>query len=398
MAPLTEVLGWALLHSIWQGALVALLVWGALRAFRRTAPRVRYGVGLVGLCALLALPAVTYHQTVELWTGQRAWLVDTADRILRADLAERGRASVDDVKAELRRRHAAAWPADRGLMGRLAEEGRDLAVSLAWVWMGGVVVLFGRLGVQWRRARRLAGAGEADERWRALSWRIASRMAVSSPVRIRVSDRVDVPALIGWRWPVILVPPEARALPDDVVEAILAHELAHVRRHDYLVTVLQAIADTLLFYNPAAWWISARVREERECCCDQSAIPVVDGGASRYLRALVSLETRRPAATGALALTGGPLLRRIRRVHEWARDRRRVSWADATALVLVVSAAFAFVPPERATLAARVSATSLALRDLDGLRLVAWSVGPPGPRLRPPPLRMACPAAAGREV
>src|SRR5204862_5255018 len=111
------------------------------------------------------------------------------------------------------------------------------------------------------------------------------------------------------------------ALNPDQVEAILAHELAHIRRHDYAVNVLQTIAETLLFYHPAVWWLSNRIRVEREHCCDDIAVAVC-GDPIGYARALADLETWRtlrlgsgqPAESMALAATGGSLVERVRRI------------------------------------------------------------------------------------
>jgi beta-lactamase regulating signal transducer with metallopeptidase domain len=209
---------------------------------------------------------------------------------------------------------------------------------------------------------------------------------VDRPVRVRATDRVDVPALVGWRWPVILVP--AGDPPDaESMDAVLAHEIAHVRRHDYLANLLQTVADALLFYSPAAWWISAQIREERECACDVTAVRAIDGGLARYVRTLLSLETRRAPLAGAAALNGGSLVRRVRRLHRRERDGRAIDWPRAAALVLV-AATLGSAAPERADpvpLAARVGATSLMLQDLDGMRVVVQAVHfpVPGPTLQP---------------
>lgn len=375
--PLMEVLGWSLLHSVWQGALVALVLWAVLRVIRNTVPHARYVLGLLAFVTLLVLPAVNYRQTVEVWRGHRSWLVSAADVVIRGQLAE-GAADPQAVTAELRRRHATIWAGDTGATAALAEAGREPVRALAWLWLGGSLLLLGRLGLHSWRACRLAGSGAPDPRWRAACRAVAARMGVDRPVRVRVTDRVDGPALVGWRWPVILVPDGIRPGTDDM-EAILAHELAHVRRHDFPTNLLQAAMEALLFYSPAAWWISSRVREERECSCDATAIPALAGGPVHYARSLLNLEMARPVV-GAVALNGGPLVRRIRRVHARSRDPRPIDWRNAAALVLLAAAARAAAPEPRhpIPLAARVSATSLMLKDLDEMRVVVQTVELPG--------------------
>jgi hypothetical protein len=152
---------------------------------------------------------------------------------------------------------------------------------------------------------------------------------------------------------VILLPIAALAnLTPAQVEAILAHELAHVRRHDYVVNLLQTAAETLLFYHPGVWWVSGTVRAEREHCCDAVAVAIC-GNAVDYAAALEELEAWRTRHTGlAIAATGGPLLARVRRVlHEPSDDQRpSVNLGIMTALVLlliVVSGALQHLPASR---------------------------------------------------
>lgn len=391
-----EIVGWSLLHSVWQGALVALLLWAVLRVVRDTVPGARYAAGVIALIALLVLPVVNYHQTLDVWQGHRSWLVSTADNVIRGQMAE-GRADPEAVTAELRRRHASIWEADTGLTGLVARQGLEPARALGWLWLAGALLLAGRLLLELGRARRLAESGTPDARWRAVCRTVGDRLGVRRPVRVRVTGRVHVPALVGWRWPVILVPPTAPTDPGRM-GAVLAHELAHVRRNDFLGNLLQSVAEVLLFYNPAAWWISSRIREERECSCDLTALPAVDGGLGRYVRALMDLETARATARGVLALNGGPLLRRVRRLHGRTRDARPIEWRAAAAVVLVAAAAWSVAPEpgHPVPLAARVSATSLVLQDLDGMEVVVQTVRLPGPAPRAPE---PCPEqAAPREV
>ena len=160
-----------------------------------------------------------------------------------------------------------------------------------------------------RRRRRRAGR----RRWRALS----RRLHIARRVRLLESTLVDVPTVIGWLKPVVLLPASALAgLTPQQLEAILAHELAHIRRHDYLVNLLQTLVETLLFYHPAVWWLSRRIRIERENCCDDLAVSLCGDpvrlreGAGRSRRAA----RRPPAHVSCMAATGGSLLQRVRRL------------------------------------------------------------------------------------
>src|SRR6185295_12499034 len=121
--------------------------------------------------------------------------------------------------------------------------------------------------------------------------------------------------VIGWLRPVILVPAAAIAgLSPEQLEAVLVHELAHILRYDHLVNAAQTLVETLLFYHPCVWWTSARIRHERELCCDDLAVASC-GDAVCYARALTRLERMRITTPAiALAGTGGPLAYRIRRL------------------------------------------------------------------------------------
>jgi hypothetical protein len=150
-------------------------------------------------------------------------------------------------------------------------------------------------------------------------FRLVERLRVSRPVRLLVSSLVEVPTVIGWLRPVVLVPVGAlTGLPAAHVTALLAHELAHVRRLDYLANMLQRVVETVLFYHPAVWWVSDQIRSEREMCCDDLAVGA-HGDALTYARALADLEScRRQHSTrhrgAALAADGMSLLERIRRL------------------------------------------------------------------------------------
>jgi uncharacterized protein (TIGR03435 family) len=155
----------------------------------------------------------------------------------------------------------------------------------------------------------------APAQWQRKLDELKTRIRISQPVRLLTSAIVQVPTVVGWLRPVILMPIGALAgLPAEHIEALLAHELAHIRRHDYLVNILQSAAEALLFYHPAVWWISNYLRSERELCCDDVAV-AISGDALIYVRALADLEQHRPAHLNlVLAANGGSLPARIARL------------------------------------------------------------------------------------
>ena len=318
-----EITGWTLLHFVWQGALLGLTIASVVWLCRRRSANARYAVASGGLLTLLAAPVVT---AAVLW--QAAGAVEPlrpADRAAAREMGNRspgGHALVArDSLGAVHARLAAALP------------------GIVAVWLAGVSLLLVRMGGGLWRVHRLHEAGLAApaSRWQATAARLASRLGLVDAVRVVESRLVGTPTVVGWMRPIVLLPVAALAnLTPAQVEAILAHELAHVRRHDYLVNLLQSFGETVLFFHPAVWWVSGRIRAEREHCCDDVAL-LVSGDRVGYASALAALEEWRggeaaPAlgaptpARRARAADSGPAVRRpaaLRQaVRAWARRWR----------------------------------------------------------------------------
>src|SRR5262249_45406039 len=196
----------------------------------------------------------------------------------------------------------------------------NLVAFLPWMillWLLGVVFFSLRLMGGWLYTQRLKSHGTrpVEEKWRQTLRRLCVQLRVRRPVRLLESALVKVPMVIGWLRPAILLPASALSgLTPEQLEAIIAHELAHIRRHDYLINLLQAVVETLLFYHPAVLWVSRRMRQEREHCCDDLAVAGC-GDALTYARALLEMEKLRAAGPQlAMAANGGLLMNRIRRL------------------------------------------------------------------------------------
>jgi soluble lytic murein transglycosylase-like protein len=197
------------------------------------------------------------------------------------------------------------------------------------------------------------------EAWQRTVARLSCALGVAREVRIGESPDVAVPTVVGWLRPVILLPLSlVSTLPPSTVEAVLLHELAHVRRHDYLVNALQQALAALLFYHPCVHWVSRVAREEREHCCDDLAVSVT-GDPVFYARALASVEAARaePFPLG-VASNGGSLMQRIERLlgTPSVPARARASW-PAPALAAAVLVALAVLPVAACSDAARTDAS-----------------------------------------
>lgn len=314
-----QAMAWALVHFLWQGALVGLAAAGTLSLLTRAKASVRYAVAAAALLVLLASPVLT-----AVWIGRDAPL----------PLPPAASAAVPATVAAV-----------SGTAGLPVPVREALPAALPWMfglWLTGVAALSVYHAGGWWQVRRLRqrGTRPVAAEWQARLRRLADRLGIARAVEILESSAVPVPAVVGWLRPVILVPASAlTGLSPRQLEAILAHELAHVRRHDYLVNLSQTVVETLLFYHPAVWWVSAQIRRERENCCDDLAVAAC-GDRLVYARALADLELRRaPAARLAVAAAAGDrgaLLARIRRLVGAPAQASRRSWlAGAVALCLL---------------------------------------------------------------
>lgn len=365
--PFVETLGWALLHFVWQGAFVALLVCIVLLLMRRASANARYLVACGGLLVMAALPAVTMAMLPDRETSTGAVsnpreFAESPDQLPTHNPAS---AEVPIVSSSILPVDAFTIPVDSTDTGTPIESKSALAVSVPppplakrcemflrpWlplmivVWLLGVVALAMRLLLTWVQVRRLETRGvlPTEPEHLRLMQQLATRLGVRRAVRLLESSLVEVPTVIGWLKPVILLPiASVNSLTVSQLEAILAHELAHIRRADYAVNLLQSLIETLLFYHPAVWWISSRIRQEREHCCDDLAASI-SGDTAGYVAALVRMEELRcEPRTVAVAARGGNLLNRVRRllipVAPEASFRDRVSpwWLTGAAALLIV--------------------------------------------------------------
>ena len=352
--PAGHAVGWALLQFVWQGAVVGALTALALVALRRSASDIRYVVAAIGLALMLTLPVVSGVQKFQ------ALRADAAADVSTVALA-RGEGPSREVAPAPPRGQTAApaagTPVSRGTASVRVE---PLLPALVLVWVAGVSVLSVRLlaGWIWVRRLRVRGNAPAADDWQRIATRLSRRLHIGRAILLLESMLVDVPTVIGWLKPVVLLPASALgALSPQQLEAILAHELAHIRRHDYLVNLLQTLVETLLFYHPAVWWLSRRIRVERENCCDDLAVSLC-GDPVAYANALADLESMRPVASMsrrtheniAMAATGGALLQRVRRLlgAPAPHTGRAPAWlAGSVALLLIGAVAVGAKGPGR---------------------------------------------------
>jgi bla regulator protein blaR1 len=301
-----QALGWSLLHFIWQGTAVAALLAGLSLVLRRAAPQVRYLLAAGALLFMLLLPITTFFVTRA--EAGRASAPGGAALEAGRDVRDARPASAGPAEAT-----RGALPTVRDLRRRI----EPLLPGLVGLWGVGVLLLSLRSFGGWAVVERLKGASikAPPPVIEEVLGRLVARLRVSAPVRLYESALVQVPTVIGWLRPVILIPASAlTGLSPEQLELVLAHELSHIRRRDYLANLAQTAVETLLFYHPAVWWVSNRMRIEREHCCDDLAI-AAGGNPVRYARTLADLEGLRSGPPAlAMAATGGSLFERVARL------------------------------------------------------------------------------------
>lgn len=294
-------LGWVLLHFVWQGALIGCATAVALLVLRNARPEARYAVACSGLLLCLVWPAAGLVLRLA-GDSEPVPLGVPLGALTTVGVAQMADGWIDLLQGQL---HlvVGVWACCAAALG--------LRMALGLVWVG-----------------RAARATTTDPQWQARLSALAARCGLQRAVRLRIVDGLASPVTAGWLKPLVLVPAALLTnMPPHLLEALLAHELGHVRRSDYLVNLVQSVIETMLFYHPAVWWISARIRSEREQIADDFAARQL-GEPRRLALALSELE-RLQFSTHHLAqaANGGDLMSRIKRLVR--PDTQVLNWKAA---------------------------------------------------------------------
>ena len=338
-----RTLGWTLLHFLWQGAGLAALFAVAAAVCRSASARYALAVG--ALVLMLVSPVVTFT-------------------LLRAQVSPAARTGAEGALtwAGTSTQNATALPGSRA---PLAESRSEQPMGMLWLveaWFLGVLLLSLRTAgglILIERMRRKAIKPVGTELY-ARCLALQRKMGLDRVIRYCECHRLDAPAVLGWFRPVVLLPVRAlTGLNEEQIEAVIAHELAHIRRLDCFVNLFQIATETLLFYHPAVWWVSQQIRAEREHCCDDEAIAIC-GDAVNYARALTLMEEWRTAPALMMAANRSPLAERVVRLLGWdgAAGRIRVAGLTGSFVCLVgaLLAGNAFLGVAHAALGASASA------------------------------------------
>lgn len=351
----------ALTHFLWQGVLIAAIAAILMRLVARRSPQRRYLIGMTGIVLMALAPIITF-----------ACVTPPPPLPTRAVTPEPLIESQFDSLLEVEELDALLAGLGTKFPPLPEQEPTEPVPPLTWqeqlqlwqpyalaFWLAGSALFALRLAIGVRGIRRFSRAARPLPcEWTASAAKVASRLGLKAP-RIFVSDRVVEAVAIGFLKPMVLVPTSwIGNVPLDVLEAVLAHELVHLKRYDLWANLLQRCVETVLFYHPAVWWLSRQVRIEREYCCDETAATAISGRAA-YARALEFVATERVAATRprlyGTALAAGmgrnhmALLHRVHRVLAADGKPPRGNWLSegllALALPIALWAGIATVGP-----------------------------------------------------
>jgi len=321
LSPATlRLLALALLHFLWQGAALAALAY-ALMALCRSAAT-RYAIAVATLILMVSAPATTLlvlhaHEKAETPLSTAAGVITSPG-------------------------HAVSFPPEAAIPRSIPQE--TASAYFLWLveaWFAGVMLLSlrsagGFLVVAGLRRRE---STPLNEELLELCLSLQRRMGLTRVVRYCQCIHLDAPAVAGWVRPLVFLPVTAlTGLSAAQLEAVIAHELAHIRRFDAFVNLFQIAVETLLFYHPAVWWLGKQIRAERENCCDDEAVALC-GSPVNYAKALAHMAGWQAAPRLVMAANRGLLSARVARLlgaNENAGTFRR---ASLSAGVLCLSAA-----------------------------------------------------------
>ena len=332
----TIFLGWTLVLALWETTAMGVMFagWLVWRPLARAAHR--YQIAVIALCAaaVLALSAPI----------QLALLQNAASVVAPTTIASSSNRSTTAAPSTSIETSPTGTSIERTLPS-LSMSADTFVAIMALIWILGVAVLacrvIGGLWLAYSIAGR-AGAVEDTAIATAVS-RLRVELNVGRTVRVLESSQVEAPVVIGWRAPALILPQDAtERLSPGMVVALLAHEFAHIRRQDFAVNLAQSVVEVLLFFSPLVVWMSRRIRETREFCCDDVAV-VRCGDPKHYVDALTSLaslgalNTARPA----LGATGPRLITRVRRLLQGEAmptfQRARIIGLASLFVILVVT-------------------------------------------------------------
>lgn len=345
-----STLGWALLHFVWQGALLASITAIGLFALRKKSAQWRYllACSALILCAALPISYVIQHSDPATYPQLSAGVntVDANEPTPTAHIAQS--------------KDTSSWSQLTSTTETFLKQQMPIIVI---IWAIGVLVLALRMamGMLWVRQQIAHAEQHAQPMWQAKVNDFARRLGMQKELNFGVSYQLESPMTAGWWKPIVILPSSLlTGMPVELIEALLAHEVAHVKRMDYLVNLFQSAIEIALFYHPAVWWISKQIRIEREQIADDLAAGLL-GEPRRLALALSELEQFQFShPQPALSAHGGNLMSRIKRLVRPELPAKAFSWKLTLPLLGISSACAVLVAQATAMTPSTPAATPIA--------------------------------------
>ncbi|MEZ6089208.1 MAG: M56 family metallopeptidase [Pirellulaceae bacterium] len=337
-AQILDIVGWVLVHSLWQFTAIGCLAWILDSGGRRCSAVFRCNLLLGTLILTATCPIATALTmlrnpiSVTANVPTEATSLNPTSNVAGSILAvpreiespTDGEGSRED---SIGAKNAGAsfvgddgwdhWLNAQSIATRFSQSIEPWLTIIVCFWGAGVLFFAARLAVGWGRVRGLLreSAKVDDEVLLSLLRGAASKLGIVRKLQLLVNTRIESPVVVGVLRSTIVIPTSfASGVSPELIEAIFAHELAHVRRFDYLINLVQSMIESLFFYHPMVWWLSRRIREERENCCDDLAAMAIQSRVAIGRALLAVEELRGQSLKPALGASGGSLLARVRRL------------------------------------------------------------------------------------
>ena len=321
---LIYAVGWTVVHSLWQGFLIAFLLLLAMQFLRKRSAKLRYEVSGLALFLMLITALCTF---IGLYDHAGTQLAAEVQAISTGDVL-----STTATEASLLGQSLETW----------ASYFNEHLPLIVIIWLAGVAFFLLRLlgGLAYVQHLKHYNTSPLPVYWQNKMQGLMRRIPLRKAVMLVESSLVKVPMVIGFFKPVILLPIGAiNQLSENEVEAILAHELAHIIRNDFLINIFISFIEVLFYFNPAVWWISGNIRLERENCSDDIAIRLC-GSSISYAKALVSLQELDTSGVPSFAMPfsnrKNQLLNRVRRILNQPQNRSNMMEKLMATCLLVI--------------------------------------------------------------
>lgn len=305
-----NALGWSLFHTLWQGIILAVFIGVILHLLRHKSSQIRY---FISVSTIFIIVGLSVYHFIHHFDNSFITADDYSEQIGITTISESQFVDLSDLNAHNKKQISLNL-----VVSKVQKISKYFPVIVKF-WLIGILFFLVKFIVGYFYTQRLRthGIWTLSENWIQKFEKIKSNLKISKKIQYLESQLVRIPMVVGYFKPVILIPTEMlTGIPTEQIESIIAHELAHIKRNDYIINVLLSIIETVFFFHPAVWYLSNKIRDERENCCDDIALSVINDSLA-YAKALVSIqELTLNKHYSAVAFSGRKkhLLNRIKRM------------------------------------------------------------------------------------